>query len=126
MVKPDAIRRDLVGEVISRFEGKQFGFVHMRLHCLSEEEAEKLYAEHKGKEFYEGLIKFTVSGPVVIMVLSREDAIGEARRLIARVRNELADTGPRNLVHASDSRIAFLHEYAIFFPEVVPSEPFEG
>lgn len=126
MIKPDAVKRGLVGEVVSRFEKKRFSVVSMRMHCMTLQEAEELYTEHVGKPFYDDLIKFTVSGSVVVMILNRINAIDAARLLIGAsgmkgapgtVRGDFADVGNRNLVHASDSEESFLRESAIFFPQ---------
>lgn len=126
MIKPDARERGLVGEVISRFENKRFSIINMRIHCVTLQEAEKFYVNHKGKDFYDQLIKF-ISGPVVVMILDRAiDAVDAARLLIGAsglkgapgtIRGDFAEVGHRNIVHASDSKEAFLSESAIFFPQ---------
>ena len=121
MIKPDAVRRGIVGEIISRFENRQFSIVKMRTHCCSAQDAEELYAEHKGKDFYDSLVDFTVLGPVVVMILERHDAVNVARILIGSanqpgtIRADFADVNPYNCVHGSDSYAAFLRESSIFF-----------
>jgi nucleoside-diphosphate kinase len=118
MIKPDAWERGLVGEIISRFEKKGFRFVNMRVHCTTTQDAEELYAEHKGKDFYKRLIEFTAGAPVVVMIWARHNAVEEGRNIVKRIREEFSDWPPhRNCVHASDSREAFLREHVIFFPK---------
>jgi len=116
MIKTDARERGLVGEVISRFENRCFQIVNMRLHCMTIPDAKELYIDHKGKHFYDRLIEFTVA-PVILMILSRDDAIVAGRQVVAHIRDHFAEAGHRNLVHASDSEEAFLRESAIFFPQ---------
>lgn len=121
MIKPDAVRRGLVGEIISRFEKKNFYIVRMRNHCCTLQDARELYAEHQGKEFYDRLIAFTLSGPVIVMILDRHNAVNAARAVIGAadrpgtIRGDFADELHLNCVHGSDSRESFLRESAIFF-----------
>jgi len=128
MIKPDAWSRGLVGEIISRFENKGFGFVNMRVHCMTDVDAEELYKEHKGKSFYDRLIQFTAGKPVVVMIVARRDAVKTARRLAGPVDPEEQLPGTirgdyacgqlhENLIHTSDSDESFRRESAIFFPQ---------
>lgn len=119
MIKPDAVKQGLVGEIIARFEKRNFHFVNMRLHCTTIQDAEELYAEHKGKDFYDRLINFTAGAGVIVMILCRPDAVKIGREVVAKIREDFSGWQPhQNCVHASDSRDAFLREFGIFFPKV--------
>ena len=125
LIKPNAIQRELVGEIISRFESKGLRLDAMKMIIMSRELAEEHYAEHKGKSFYNELIDFITSGPVIAMVLSGPSAIeavryvvGDTDPLKARpgtIRGEYAITMARNIVHASDSIEAARREIRRFF-----------
>ncbi len=129
MVKPDGVRRGLVGEVISRFERKGFKIVALKMLRLSREEAEEFYKVHKGKEFFESLIEFITSGPIVAFVIEGESAISVARRLIGETDGRKAAPGTirgdyslsiqENIVHASDSPESYRHEVKVIFGEVI-------
>ena len=125
MVKPDGVRRKLVGEVISRFEAKGLVIERMKMLTVSEEIAERHYAEHEGKPFYTSLIEFITSGPVVAMEWSGEDAISVARKMMGGTNGSEADLGTirgdhglgvqENLVHGSDSPESAKRELGIWF-----------
>ncbi|MCD6502424.1 nucleoside-diphosphate kinase [bacterium] len=125
LIKPNAIQRELVGEIISRFESKGLRLDAMKMMIMSRELAEEHYAEHKGKSFYNELIDFITSGPVIAMVLSGPSAIeavryvvGDTDPLKARpgtIRGEYAITMARNIVHASDSIESARREIRRFF-----------
>jgi len=125
LIKPNAIQRELVGEIISRFESKGLRLDAMKMIIMSRELAEEHYAEHKGKSFYNELIDFITSGPVIAMVLSGPSAIeavryvvGDTDPLKARpgtIRGEYAITMARNIVHASDSIESARREIRRFF-----------
>ncbi|MGQ4891975.1 MAG: nucleoside-diphosphate kinase [Candidatus Njordarchaeia archaeon] len=127
MVKPDGVARGLIGEVISRIERKGLKIVAMKLIWMTKEQAEQLYAVHKGKPFYEGLIKYVTSGPVVVMVVKGPKAVEVIRSLIGAtdpikaaygtIRGDYAMDISRNIVHASDSPENSLKERSIFFNE---------
>lgn len=127
LLKPDAVRRKLVGEIISRFERKGLKIVAMKFIKLSLETAEKHYEIHKGKDFYEPLIKFITSGPLVAMVIEGEQAISMVRIIVGKtspyeatpgsIRGDFAFTTRENLVHASDSLESTKREIPIFFNE---------
>ena len=127
MVKPDGVARGLIGEVISRIERKGLKIVAMKLLWMSKKQAEELYAVHKGKPFYEGLVKYVTSGPVVVMVVRGPKAVEVVRALIGAtdpikaafgtIRGDFAMDISRNIVHASDSPENSLKERSIFFNE---------
>jgi nucleoside-diphosphate kinase len=134
MLKPGVLQRRLLGEAISRFERKGLKITALKLTQIDQALAEALYAEHRGKDFYEKLVEYTVSGPVAALLLEGEDAVAAARRLIgpARVadaapgtiRGDFASQTRLNIVHASDSPAAAEREMALFFKrgEIFPWE----
>lgn len=125
MIKPDGVKRGLVGEIISRFERKGFRIRALKLKWLTREEAEKLYEIHKGKPFFKDLVDFVTSGPVVAMILEGDSAIDVVRLMIGPTDGRKAPPGTirgdyaldigANIIHASDSREAFEREYRVFF-----------
>jgi nucleoside-diphosphate kinase len=127
MVKPDGVKRGLVGEVITRLERKGFRIVGLKLMQIPRETAERHYGEHQGKPFYEGLVSFITSGPVVMMVVEGEDAISEWRKMMGAtnpkdaapgtLRGDFASTIDENVVHGSDAPATAEREIAIFFAE---------
>ncbi len=127
MIKPDAVVRGLIGEVISRIERKGLKIVAMKLHQLTEEEAKELYKPHEGKHFFNDLIEFVRSAPVVLMAVEGESAISVMRRLLGStdakeaapgtIRGDFSCSKSMNLVHASDSPESASRELAIFFKE---------
>jgi nucleoside-diphosphate kinase len=126
LVKPDAFARRLTGEIIARFERKGLSLVAMMLMTMSRELAGRHYAEHEGKPFYEELVSFITSGPLVAMVLEGEDAVRAARQLIGATNPLEATTGSirgdyaiavgQNLVHGSDAPESAVREVSLFFP----------
>ena len=125
MVKPDGVKRRLVGEVVSRLERKGFTIAEMKLMNISRETAEKHYGEHEGKPFYEGLVSFITSGPVVAMIVEGENAIAEWRKMmgatnpadaeLGTIRGDFASTIDENVVHGSDAPETAKREIEIFF-----------
>ena len=125
MVKPDGVKRGLVGEVVSRIEAKGFKIVGMKLMQIPRETAEKHYGEHKGKPFFEGLVNFITSGPVVAMVIEGENAILEWRKMmgatnpadaqLGTIRGDFASTIDENVAHGSDAPETAEREIGIFF-----------
>ncbi len=127
MIKPDATERGLVGHIIGRFERAGFTLVAMRMVYLNESQARRFYAVHEGKPFLDGLISFMVSGPVVPIVLEKEDAVADLRTLIGAtnpadaacgtLRQEIGRDVQANSIHASDSEENAAAEIAFFFSE---------
>ncbi|MGZ4594619.1 MAG: nucleoside-diphosphate kinase [Actinomycetes bacterium] len=128
LIKPDAVRRALVGQVLARFERKGLGIVAMDLRTIDGETADRHYAEHVEKDWYPPLRAFITSGPLVAMVLEGDQAIGVIRALNGATDGRAADAGTirgdwslsnrENLVHASDSSESAAREIAIFFPSL--------
>ncbi len=127
LIKPDGVQRAKVGEIIRRFEDKGLKISALKLMKVSREQAEKHYAIHKGKPFYESLLSYITSGPVVAMVLEGKDAIDVTRKLVGATNGAKAEPGTirgdfslsidYNLVHASDSEASAAYEISIFFSE---------
>jgi nucleoside-diphosphate kinase len=128
LVKPDAFARNLTGEIISRFEVKGLRLVAMKLMTMTRELAEQHYAEHEGKPFFEELVSFITSGPLVAMVLEGEEAVKAARQVIGAtnpleaspgsIRGDYAISVGQNMVHGSDSPESGTREVGLFFPEL--------
>ena len=127
IVKPDAVSRNLVGEIYSRFEKAGLKIIASRMLLLSEEQAAGFYAEHDGKPFYEDLCAYMRSGPVMIQVLEGEDAILANRKLMGAtdpkeaepgtIRADFAESIDANAVHGSDSPESAKREINFFFQE---------
>jgi len=127
MIKPDGVKRRLVGEIISRFEKRGFNIVAMKMVHIDRTTAERLYEEHKGKSFFEELINYITSGPVVCMVVEGEEAVTVVRKMIGNtdpkeappgtIRGDYALTKAENVIHASDSEEKAKREMGIFFVE---------
>ncbi|MEM0336872.1 MAG: nucleoside-diphosphate kinase [Candidatus Caldarchaeum sp.] len=125
ILKPSAVSRGLVGEIISRFERKGLKPLALQLKQLTRDEAAQLYEVHRGKPFYEDLLTAITRGPVVLMVLEGRQAVEVVRKLIGATDPVKAEPGTirgdyglditDNLVHASDSVEAYQRESAIFF-----------
>jgi nucleoside-diphosphate kinase len=128
LVKPDAFARNLTGEIIARFERKGLRLVAMKLMTMSRDLAARHYAEHEGKGFYEELVSFITSGPLVAMVLEGESAVVAARQVIGATNPVEASTGSirgdyaisvgQNMVHGSDAPESAAREVALFFPDL--------
>jgi len=126
-VKPDGVQRGLVGEIIGRFEKRGLKLVGLKLLQVPKEMAEKHYGEHKGKPFFEGLVSFITSGPIVAMVWEGKGAIALTRTIIGStnpaqanpgtIRGDLALDIGRNVVHASDGPESAPREIGIFFKD---------
>ena len=125
VVKPDAVRRGLVGEIVSRFERKGFELVRLELIRMDRERAEKFYSVHREKPFFADLVSFITSGPVVAGVLEGNEAVSAVRAMVGAtksyeaapgsVRGDLGLGFTENVVHASDSRASFEHESGVAF-----------
>lgn len=130
MIKPDAVRRKLIGKIINRFEDdNNLNIIDIKMMTLTKKLAEKNYAEHKGKEFYNRLIEFITSGPVVPMVIEGKNAISRVREIVGATNPSEAEQGTirgdfkeipvksitENMIHASDSESSAKRELKIFF-----------
>jgi nucleoside-diphosphate kinase len=127
IIKPDAVQRGLIGEIISRFERRGLRIVGMKLIQIDESLARRHYAVHEGKPFYEPLISYITSSPVVVMALEGNDAIEVVRRTMGATNPAEAAPGTiradfgleigRNLVHGSDGSETAAFEVGLFFDE---------
>ena len=127
MVKPDGVQRNIVGEIISRFEKKGFKIVGLRMLQMDRAIAEKHYGEHIGKPFFEGLVAYITSGPVVAMVLEGKDVVTAVRAMNGAtnpanagpgtIRGDFAIEVSRNVIHGSDSVASANREIAIYFTD---------
>lgn len=125
MLKPDAVKRKLIGRIIQRFEDKGLEIIEMKMLTISRKLAEKHYEEHKDKDFFESLVEFITSGKVVAMVVEGERAVSVVRKMIGKTNPLEADVGtirgdfgfstPDNLIHASDSEDSAKREIDLFF-----------
>ncbi|MEM1873659.1 MAG: nucleoside-diphosphate kinase, partial [Acidilobaceae archaeon] len=127
LIKPDAVRRGLIGEILARFEKKGFRIVALKMLRMTREQAEEFYKVHRYKPFFEELVNFITSGPVVAAVLEGESAISVVRLMIGSTDARKAEPGTirgdyglsilENLIHASDSPEMFAHESSIVFSD---------
>jgi len=127
MLKPDAVQRGLVGEIISRIERKGLKIIAMKMLRVDRALAERHYEVHRGKHFFEELVEFVTSSPVVAMVIEGEEAIKVIRRMMGTTNPFEAEPGTirgdfgcdltRNLIHGSDSPEMAAREIALFFQE---------
>ena len=135
-LKPDAVQRRLVGEIIRRVERKGFQIVGLKVARLSEQFVRDHYAAHRGKDFYEPLVSYVLSGPVVAKVLEGKDAVRVMRKLMGEtfggasppgtIRGDFALSNRYNLVHGSDSLESAREEISRFFrPEELVTHPDE-
>jgi len=125
IIKPDAVAKNVIGEIISRFEKAGLKVVEARMQQLSQAEAEGFYAVHKERPFFNDLVKFMISGPVFIQVLEGENAIAKNRELMGAtdpkkadagtIRADFADSIDANAVHGSDAAETAANEIAYFF-----------
>jgi len=125
MIKPDAVARGLVGRIVARFEEVGLTIERLELDVVTPEQAAANYAEHEGKPFYNGLVAYITSGPVVKMVLSGPDAVSVVRKLMGvtnpkdaapgTIRGDYGLTLDANVIHGSDSPASAEREIAIFF-----------
>ncbi|MCE4620311.1 MAG: nucleoside-diphosphate kinase [Desulfurococcales archaeon] len=132
LVKPDGVKRGLIGEVISRFERKGLKIKALKMVWLDKSKAEEFYSVHKDKPFFNSLVEFITSGPIVAMVLEGDSAISVVRLMIGAtdgrkaapgtIRGDFALDIQDNVVHASDSEESFRREFSVLFSEeeVVP------
>jgi nucleoside-diphosphate kinase len=125
IVKPDGVQRALVGEIVGRFERRGMKIVAMKMLQVSKALAEQHYAVHKGKFFYDSLVEYITSSPVVVFVLEGNEAIKVVRAMVGStrpweaasgtIRGDLAMMGLRNLIHASDAPETAQSEIALWF-----------
>lgn len=132
-LKPDAVQRGLIGEVVSRFEKKGFKLVGLKLQQVSRAMAEEHYGEHKEKPFFKGLVDFITSGPIVAMAWEGDNVVESARKMMGAtnpkdsapgtIRGDFSIDLGRNIIHGSDSVASAERELKIFFSkeELLPS-----
>lgn len=127
IIKPDAVKKNVIGDVLNRIENDGLEIKTLKMIQLRDTQAEEFYAEHKGTDFFAGLIEFMTSAPVVPAVVQGEDAISRLRTLMGEtdpseaapgtIRAELADGLPNNIIHGSDSPESAERELSFFFSE---------
>ena len=127
IIKPDAVAKNAVGQILSRFEGAGLQVVALKMQQLSQEQAEGFYAEHSERPFFKDLVAFMTSGPVSVQVLEGEGAILKNRDLMGATNPKEADAGTiradfatsidANAVHGSDSETSAAREVAYFFDD---------
>lgn len=129
IIKPDAVKRNLIGKIYQRFEESGLRIIAAKMKHLTREEAEGFYAEHKGREFYEPLVAYMISAPIMVQVLEGENAIAKNREIMGvtdplkaapnTIRADFALSLRENSVHGSDSEESAAREMSYFFS---PSE----
>ncbi len=129
IVKPDAVAKNVIGEIYSRFEKSGLRIVAARMLHLTKQQAEGFYAVHKERPFYNDLVAFMTSGPVIVQVLEGEDAIVQNREIMGATNPAEADQGTiradfatnveENAVHGSDAPETARDEIAFFFPDSI-------
>ena len=127
MIKPDGVKRNLIGEVITRVEEKGFEITKIKMMMISKSLAEEHYGEHKDKPFFNDLVEFITSGPVVAMQVEGENVVAQIRNLMGvtnpsdatpgSIRGDLATELDQNVVHGSDSDTSAERELNLFFSE---------
>lgn len=125
MIKPDGVQRNLIGQIISRVEAKGFKITKIKMMTISKELAEEHYGEHKDKPFFNDLVSFITSGPVVAMQVEGEDVVLQIRNIMGAtnpsestpgsIRGDLATELDKNVVHGSDSDKSAERELSLFF-----------
>ncbi len=128
IIKPDAVKKNVIGEIVSRFEKSGLQVVAMRMMHLTRAQAEDFYAVHKERPFFNDLVNFMISGPVVVQALCGEDAIMKNRDLmgatnpaeaaVGTIRADFSDSIDANAVHGSDAVDTAKEEISFFFPEL--------
>jgi nucleoside-diphosphate kinase len=128
IIKPDAVAKNVIGKIYSRFESNGLKIIASKMKCLSKSDAEGFYAVHKGRPFFNDLVDFMSSGPVMIQVLEGENAIAMNRQLMGAtdpkkaeagtIRADFAQSIDANAVHGSDGPDTAAVEVAYFFPEM--------
>lgn len=125
IIKPDAVKRNLIGAILGRFESQGFRVVALKMVQLTKEQVEGFYAEHQGKPFFDPLVEYMLSGPIVVSVLEKENAVKDYRIFIGStnpaeaaegtIRKDFALSQRENSVHGSDSVESAKREIAYFF-----------
>jgi nucleoside-diphosphate kinase len=128
IIKPDAVAKNVIGKIYSRFESNGLRIVAARMMWLSEHEAEGFYAVHRERPFFKDLVRFMISGPVMVQVLEGENAIAKNRELMGAtdpkkaaagtIRADFAESIDANAVHGSDGADTARQEIAFFFPQL--------
>jgi nucleoside-diphosphate kinase len=128
IIKPDAVAKNVIGQIYTRFENAGLKIVASRMVHLSRADAEKFYAVHAARPFFKDLVEFMISGPVVVQTLEGENAIAKHRELMGAtdpkkadkgtIRADFADSIDANAVHGSDASETAAQEIAFFFPQV--------
>jgi nucleoside-diphosphate kinase len=132
IVKPDGVRRNLIGEVLSRFESADLRLIGLKMIRLSKKQAEGFYAVHKDRPFFSSLTNFMSSGPCVVTLLEGENAINKLREIMGAtnpeeavkgtIRSDYASDIEQNIVHGSDSPESALFEIKYFFNDLETCE----
>jgi len=127
MIKPNAIKRGLIGRIIEKYENKGLKIVALKIIQMKESQAQALYQEHEKKDFYPSLVDFILSGPVIVMIVRGPNAVQAVRQIngatdpleadVGSIRGKFGLTITKNIVHASDSRENAEREWRIFFDE---------
>ncbi len=127
IIKPDGVKKNLIGEILSRFEKKGLSIIAMKQLFLTKEEAEEFYEIHRKRPFFNDLVTFMSSGPVVVSVLEGEDAVAKNRSIMGAtnpaeaaegtIRRDFASSIDENIVHGSDSHENAIEEVLFFFDE---------
>ena len=125
IIKPNVVQKNVIGQVVSRFENADLHIIASKMIKLDKEKAEGFYAEHKGKQFFEALIAFMTSGPIIVQILEGENAISKNREVMGAtnykdakpgtIRADFADSYNENAVHGSDSTASAEREINYFF-----------
>jgi len=128
IVKPDGVKKNIIGEVIRRYENSGLRIAALKMIRQTKEEAKGFYIVHKDRPFYEDLTDFMSEGPIVVMVIEGEDAISRVRKIMGAtnpaeaekgtIRADFADNIERNIVHGSDSPESARYEISYYFPEI--------
>lgn len=128
IIKPDAVAKNVVGQILARFEGAGLRIVAARMMHLSRAEAEAFYGVHRERPFFKDLVEFMISGPVMVQALEGENAIAKNRDLMGAtdprkaekgtIRADFADSIDANAVHGSDAAETARNEVAFFFPQM--------
>jgi nucleoside-diphosphate kinase len=127
MLKPDAIKNNNIGEILYKITKEGFTIRALKMTHLSHNEAARFYKDHKGKDFFDGLLRFITSGPVIAMILEGEDAVDSFRKVLGKtnpleaaegtIRKQFATDMRHNAVHGSDSEENARREWSFFFAE---------